>query len=57
MYFFEKLCTYVYQSKSIHMNCKHIQDPLRERGDWDDRNQQSAALYFSKNREGNMEKC
>ena len=38
MYFFEKLCTYVYQSKSIHMNCKHIQDPLRERGDWDDRN-------------------
>ena len=57
MYFFEKLCTYIYQSKSIHMNCKHIQDPLRERGDWDDRNQQSAALYFSKNREGNMEKC
>lgn len=39
------------------MNCKHIQDPLRERRDWDDRNQQSAVLYFFKKLEGNMVKC
>ena len=39
------------------MNCKHIQDPLRERGDWDDRNQQSAVLDFFKKLDRNMVRC
>ena len=31
------------------MNCKHIQDPLRERGDWDDRNNNLQRFISLKN--------